>query len=65
MYRTVLQVYCGIEMPFLLVAKDNAGHKRSSGGDSFKIFVSNEAGAALGSSRVVDRGTGIYECFYR
>ena len=64
-YRTVLQVHCGIEMPFLLVAKDNAGHKRSSGGDSFEIVVCNEAGAAVGSSRVVDRGTGTYECFYR
>ena len=52
-------------MPFLLVAKDTAGHKRSSGGDTFEIVVTTEAGAAVGSSRVVDRGTGTYECFYR
>lgn len=60
------QAFCGIEMPFLLVAKDTAGHKRTSGGDTFELTVEDEpTGTAVGSARVVDRGTGAYECFYR
>ena len=59
------QVYCGIEMPFLLVAKDTCNHKRTSGGDVFEIAIEDECGAMVGSSRVVDCGTGRYECFYR
>lgn len=60
-----LQVHCGIEMPFLLVSKDTTNHKRTSGGDGFEIAVESESGAVVGSSRIVDRGTGTYECFYR
>jgi len=63
--RPLLQTFYGIEMPFILVAKDTSGHKRTSGGDTFEVTVENEAGALVGSSRVVDRGTGLYECFYR
>lgn len=60
------QAFCGIEVPFLLVAKDTMGHKRTSGGDQFEVTVEDVAtGAAVGSARVVDRGTGTYECFYR
>ncbi|EFN60095.1 hypothetical protein CHLNCDRAFT_133411 [Chlorella variabilis] len=59
------QVHCGIEMPFLLVSKDTTNHKRTSGGDGFEIAVESESGAVVGSSRIVDRGTGTYECFYR
>ncbi|KAI3429649.1 hypothetical protein D9Q98_005734 [Chlorella vulgaris] len=59
------QVSCGIEMPFLLVAKDTSNHRRSSGGDVFEIAVESEAGVVVGSSRIVDRGNGLYECFYR
>lgn len=61
----LLQVSCGIEMPFLLVAKDTSNHRRSSGGDVFEIAVESEAGVVVGSSRIVDRGNGLYECFYR
>lgn len=60
------QVFCGIEMPFLLIAKDTTGHKRTSGGNTFEVTVEDEAtGAAVGSACVVDRGIGTYECFYR
>ncbi len=60
-----LQVRCGLEMPFLLVAHDTAGSKRTSGGDAFEVSLESEAGQVVGSARVVDRGTGVYECFYR
>lgn len=59
------QVHCGLEMPLLLVARDTAGSKRTSGGDAFEVSLESEAGQAVGSARVVDRGTGVYECFYR
>lgn len=59
------QVHCGLEMPFLLVARDTAGSKRTSGGDAFEVSLESEAGQVVGSARVVDRGTGVYECFYR
>ena len=52
-------------MPFLLVAKDTTGHKRTSGGDTFQVSLESEAGVVVGSARVVDRGTGTYECFFR
>lgn len=47
------------------MARDTAGSKRTSGGDAFEVSLESEAGQAVGSARVVDRGTGVYECFYR
>lgn len=58
-------MFCGLEMPFLLLARDTAGQKRTGGGDAFEVSLESEGGAAVGSARVVDRSTGVYECFYR
>eukprot|EP00798_Chlamydomonas_sp_ICE-L_P023007 gene23007-30199_t len=54
----------GIEMPFLIQAKDTQNEKRGSGADEFTAKVVSEDGKITGLTRVVDTGTGIYEAFY-
>lgn len=63
-----LQVIYGIEMPFIIQAKDTANEKRGSGGDKFVCEIINIDPTGKfevkGESRVLDRGDGLYNVFY-
>eukprot|EP00891_Asterochloris_glomerata_P001316 jgi/Astpho2/1316/Aster-06188 len=54
----------GIELPFVIQAKDTCNNKRTSGGDDFKVRVVAAGGALEGSSRIVDLHKGLYEVFF-
>ncbi|KAK9867723.1 hypothetical protein WJX84_004647 [Apatococcus fuscideae] len=54
----------GLEMGFIIQAKDTCNNKRSSGGDIFKVVLKTEDGTVVGKSRVDDLGIGIYEAGY-
>ena len=62
----------GVEMPFLVLARDTTNMKRSSGGDKYVVNVKMDPAADtrgqydLGSStsRVVDLNNGLYEVYY-
>ena len=62
----------GVEMPFLVLARDTTNMKRSSGGDKFVVNVKMDPNVDtrgaydLGSStsRIIDLNNGLYEVFY-
>ena len=62
------KVIYGIEMSFVIQAKDTLNDKRQSGGDKFVCEIVNidPTGkfAVKGQSRVVDRGDGLYTVYY-
>ena len=55
---------CGVEVPFLIQAKDTLNDKRTSGGDVFKVTVVSADGKYEGASRVRDLENGQYEVHY-
>ncbi|DBA86689.1 TPA: Dynein alpha chain, flagellar outer arm [Trebouxia sp. C0004] len=54
----------GVEMPFIIQAKDTCNNKRSSGSDLFTVRVVAAEGEMQGGSRIVDLHNGLYEVFY-
>ncbi|KAK9817742.1 hypothetical protein WJX72_001478 [[Myrmecia] bisecta] len=55
----------GLEMPFIIQAKDTCGNKRQSGSDDFKVtIVATDNPAVEGTARIVDLENGLYEVFY-
>ena len=64
----VFQVIYGIEMSFIIQAKDTLNDKRQSGGDKFVCEIVNidPTGkfSVKGESRVVDHGDGLYMVYY-
>ncbi|MEW5298846.1 MAG: hypothetical protein WDW36_001923 [Sanguina aurantia] len=54
----------GVEMPFLVQARDTLNGKRSSGGDKFTVKVVSEDGRCEGQARVKDLANGQYEVRY-
>ena len=56
----------GVEIPFLILAKDTCNAKRTSGGDEFIVEVSKEGDprAPKGTVRLVDQDNGIHEVYY-
>jgi dynein heavy chain len=64
------QAVYGIEMPFLILARDTSNNKRNSGGDEFVVEVrlkddpKNLYNLGSGTVRVVDMNNGNYEVFY-
>ena len=62
--RTVAKY--GVEIPFLILAKDTCNAKRTSGGDEFIVEVSKEDDprAPKGTVRLVDLDNGLHEVYY-
>eukprot|EP00854_Cymbomonas_tetramitiformis_P005424 gene5424-6576_t len=58
----------GIEMPFLILAKDTSMCRRTSGGDKFVLTITHTndpKGLYPGTWRSVDLDDGVYEVFYQ
>ena len=62
--RTVAKY--GVEIPFLILAKDTCNAKRTSGGDDFIVEVTKEDDprAPKGTVRLVDLDNGLHEVYY-
>jgi dynein heavy chain, axonemal len=54
----------GVEVPFLIQAKDTANEKRHTGGDRFQVRVVSVDGKVEGSARVTDLHNGLYQALY-
>jgi len=54
----------GVEMPFLILAKDTCNAKRTSGGDPFVVEVVSIDGKLKGESRVIDLENGMHEAYF-
>eukprot|EP00899_Mesostigma_viride_P003607 jgi/Mesvir1/13247/Mv18980-RA.1 len=54
----------GVEMPFVIVARDTCNQRRTSGDDKFVITILNEEEVEVGKSRIKDRNDGSYLVHY-
>jgi dynein heavy chain len=54
----------GVEMPFLIQARDTLNEPRTSGGDAFTVKVVSADGKLEGSARLKDCGDGKYQVHY-
>ncbi len=54
----------GVEMPFIIQARDTNNEKRTSGGDTFTVRITSADGKAEGVARVEENYDGTYLCAY-
>lgn len=58
------QSVAGVEVPFLIQARDTLNDKRTSGGDTFKVTLTSVDGKSEGIARVKDLENGQHAVYY-